>query len=342
MNSIERIMATLQGNPTDRRAISLLLSLYGARLTDCRLSEYYTDAEAYARGQSAVRETFQPDILFAPFAFAMEGAAFGGRVMFLDNAPPNLARPAIASADDVDQLAIPDVDSHPQVLYFREVVRRMSAEHGDEVPVAAIAAGPVDLPAMILGIEGWMETLLFDEDGAKRMLEISIPYFVRRANAMLADGAMFVVISANFANPSIVTRDIVTNWSIPALREALARIEGPVVIHSGGAPLAPYIDLFRGLPNVKGFVLNGKESFEVARQKLGPEPLLLGNIEGPGLFLREREEIMADCLAVLRDRCHDPRFALATSMSDIGFDTPPENIHVFREAVESLTEVHVL
>ena len=76
MNSIERISATLQGKPTDRRAVSLLLPLYGARLTDCKPSKYYTDAAAYARGQSAVRETFQPDVLFGPFAVALEGAAF--------------------------------------------------------------------------------------------------------------------------------------------------------------------------------------------------------------------------------------------------------------------------
>lgn len=342
MNSIERISATLQGNPTDRRAVGLLLPLYGARLTDCKLDEFYTNPEAYARGQSAVRETFQPDLLFGPFALALEGAAFGSRVRFFDNAAPNLARPAIASADEIDQLTIPDVDSHPQLLYFREVIRRMSAEHGDEIPVAAIVAGPVDLPAMILGIEGWLETLLFDEAGTKRMLDISIPFFVRRVNALLSDGAMFVVLSANFANPSVVTRKIATELAVPALREALAQLDGPVIFHSGGAPLAPYLDLFAGLPNVTGFALNGGDSFAVARQKVGPQPVLLGNIEGPGLFLREREEIRDDCLAVLRDRRDDPHFVLATSMADIGYDTPPEKIHVFREAAEAFAEESAL
>ena len=46
MNSMERILATLAGEPTDRRAISLTLPLYGARLTSCDLRTYYTDPGA--------------------------------------------------------------------------------------------------------------------------------------------------------------------------------------------------------------------------------------------------------------------------------------------------------
>ena len=61
MNSMERIQAALAGKPVDRRAIAPVLGLYGARLTNCPLDQYYTDPAAYARGQSAVRETFQPD-----------------------------------------------------------------------------------------------------------------------------------------------------------------------------------------------------------------------------------------------------------------------------------------
>ena len=191
---------------------------------------------------------------------------------------------------------------------------------------------------MILGLEGWLETLLFDEAGTKRMLEICVSFFVRWVNALLSDGAAFAVFPISFANPSVVTRKIAAELSVPTMQEALAQLDGPAFIHAGGLPLAPHLDLFTGLPNVPGFVLNGGDSFSLARQRIGPDPVLLGNIEGPGLFLRQREEIRADCLAVLRDRRDDPRFVLATSMADIGFDTPPENIHVFREAVEAFAE----
>ena len=63
MNSLERVTAALSGKSFDRRPVSITLSLYGARLTNCPLTTYYTDADEYFRGQEAVYKTFQPDIL---------------------------------------------------------------------------------------------------------------------------------------------------------------------------------------------------------------------------------------------------------------------------------------
>jgi uroporphyrinogen decarboxylase len=90
MNSLERLHATLAGKPLDRRAVAPVLGLYGARLTGCPLEQYYTDPVAYVRGQTAIREMFQPDILYAPVAFASLGAAFGGELVHLETMPPDL------------------------------------------------------------------------------------------------------------------------------------------------------------------------------------------------------------------------------------------------------------
>lgn len=223
----------------------------------------------------------------------------------------------------------------PHLLYFREAIRRMSAEHGPHVPVAAIVSGPIDLPAMILGIDGWLESLLLNKEATRRVLEMTISYSVDWINALFSDGAAFVALPVDFASPRIVTRDIAVQITVPALREALAQVTGPIFIHSGGAPLAPSVELLAGLPNVAGFVLNGGDELALARKKIGPEAVLVGNIEGPSLFMRTREEIEADCLTALRDRRGDPHFVLGTCMADISFDTPPEKIAVFRETAEA-------
>ncbi len=337
MNGLERVLATLRGEPTDRRAVSLTLSLYGARLTGCRLTEYYADPVEYARGASAVMETFQPDILFGPFALCLEGAAFGSQVRFYEDQAPNLARPAISSSDEIAQLAVPDIDTHPRLRFFRAAIRRMATEHGRQAAIAAVALDPMGLPAMIMGIEGWLETLLFDEAGTQRMLEMSVPYSVRWANALLAEGATFVVMPAAFANPTIVTREMAARIAVPALREAYSQVNGLLVIHSAGAPLAPFLDLLADLPNVVGFVLNHRDSFAEARARVGPQPALLGNIDGPTLHTRRPDEIVAECRKVLHDRRDDPRFILGTSAADIGFDTPVENIRAVLRAAQAFS-----
>jgi len=295
MNSFERISRTISGGKLDRRAISPILPLYGARLTGCDLKSYYTESKKYMEGQDAILETFKPDVLFGPFALAIEGAAFGSKIRYFENQAPNLEVPVISSMDEIDKVAVPDKNLDKNLLYFRESIRGMASLYGSEVPVAAIISGPVDLPAMLLGIEGWIETLLFDADGTKKMLELSIRHSVDFMNALFSDGASFIALPVNFANPSMVTREIAEKITVPALLEAFSQIDGPVFIHSGGSVLSPFIELFADLSNVAGYVLNGGDDFGQAREKIGPEPVLAGNIEGPGLIFLDEVEIM-NCL----------------------------------------------
>ncbi len=338
MNALHRIQSVLQGRPTDRRAVSLTLSLYGARLTNCPLTKYYADPAAYARGQRAVRETFQPDALFGPLSLPLEGASFGSEIRFFDNQAPNLKRPALASAADLPRLTVPDIDSHPIQRYFTEAIRLMARDHSGEVSIAAIALSPVDLPVMLLGIEGWLEALLFDQTGTQNILNMSAPYFVRRVNALFRAGATFIVLPCPFVNPRIVTRAMAEQLISTVLSPAFAQVNGPLVIHSGGAPLAPFINLFAGLPNVIGFVLNHGDSVAEARQKIGPEPLLIGNIEGPELVDQTPAQIEADCMALLQNAQDDPRFILGTSGADVRFDTPVEHILLLRQCAEAFAQ----
>ena len=169
------------------------------------------------------------------------------------------------------------------------------------------------------------------------MLEIVVPYFVCWANALLAEGAALVIVPVAFANPTIVTREMAAQIAVPVLREAYSQVDGPLVLHSAGAPLSPFLDLLAGLPNVVGFVLNHGDSFAEARARVGSQPMLLGNIDGPTLHAREPDEIAAECRKVLLDRRDDPRFILGTSAADIGFDTPVENIRAVRRAAQAFS-----
>lgn len=337
MNNMERIQATLAGEPIDRRAVSLTLSLYGARLTSCDLREYYTNPSAYARGQSAVREIFQPDVLFAPFALSLLGAAFGSEVRFFDDHPPNLARTAIPSVREIDRLEVPDVNENPQLTYFRESLRLMAEECGREIPVAAVALSPVDLPAMILGIESWLETLLFDKEGARRILDITTPHFIQWVNALLSDGAACIVLPVPFTNPKIVPRATARDIAVPAMRVAFEQVKGPMILHHVGARINPYLDLLMDMSNVAAFCVDSQDDLAESRKIVGPGPTLMGKIDGPSLHTRDAANVREECLSVLRDRRDDPRFILASSAADIDFHTPPENIHAFREAAEEFS-----
>jgi len=338
MNSLERCMATIQGERTDRRFVSLTLSLYGAGLTGCPLMRYYTDAEAYVRGQIAVMETFAPDVLFSPFALTAEAQAFGMDVQYHDQQAPALRRPSVDSAAAFLDLPLPDIALHPRLLYVRQTVQGLSQRLGREVPVAGFALSPLDLPALVMGLDTWLETLLFDRDMAQSILEITSRFFVAWTNTLFQDGATLVVSPAIFSNPVVITPELLTDIAEPCLHRAFSQVNGPLLLHHGGNPIGAFLSVFRDLPHVIGFGIDHRDDYALARSNAGPEKVIMAGPSGPNLDRHSPDYIKQAVGRLLESSAGDSRMAVMTTGADIPLSTPPENILAIKTAVESVVQ----
>ena len=326
MTSLERVLAALAGRPQPRPPFTLTLSLYGARLTGCPLTEYYRLPERYAEGQEAVMDLCSPDILFSPFALTLEAQAFGSELKFLPDNPPNIRRPAVDSADEFLRLPLPDPEGHPSLLYLRESVRRLAGKHHGRTPICGILTAPVDLPAIVMGIDMWIEALIFTPEKAAAILDMAQAHFVGMANALLADGANFIGLTTVFSNPTIMFPKMIATVILPALARAFQEVQGPIVFHHGGNPMLPYLEGYLALPNVAAFAIDHRDSLVEARDILGPGRLLLGNLNGLTLSRLSMEKVLENVDHILDDRKDDPCFIFSTSAADVPLDTPPELI----------------
>lgn len=304
-----------------------------AKLSKCPLRTYYTDPSAYARGQRAIVETFDPDVVVAPFVLVGLAEAFGGQVRYFDDQPPNLVRPAISSAEDVGRLTLPDPDTHPALLYYREALRALVAEHGRERIIAAPMLGPFDLPIMIMGLEAWLESVLFSGDQMLRVLEVTIPFAQRWVNALVSDGASALVLPSPFLTPAVITSELAERVVIPAIWGAYEQLPCPVFLHSVGGPFLPLLRLLAGLPNVAGAVVDEGEDLTESRDALGPTALLFGGLDGGRSWRRTPEQIETFVRQILLDRKDDPRFVFATIGADVAWQTRPEQIHAIQRTI---------
>ncbi len=333
MNSFERILATLQNQPTDRPPFFLNASLYGARLTGASLDDHYTQAALYAEGQMAIRDVFSPDLLTSPFLVPAIGEAFGSSRRDHPRQAPNISGFAAQSAEAMLKLPLPDVDSHPRLVYLRETIRILAAKYAGEVPIIGVLVSPLDIPPLVIGLEAWLDALLFEPAVAQALLDRLTPFFVALAEAMFSDGATAVALTANLANKDIVTPDVAHTLTLPCLRTALAELPGLVIFHHGGCPLVDQLVRFKGLPNVAAYVLDAGENLGAARQALGPGPVVMGNLNGPGLSDLQPGDVQALCDRAFAQRGEDRQFILSTCGADIQIDTPPECLAAITEAV---------
>ena len=326
MQPIERVFGIILGKPVDRTPFTLTTSLYGASLINCPVPEYFSDPDKYFKGQVAVVNELEPDIIFSPFALVKEAEAFGSESISTANNAPNLKKPVISDYSEISSLELPDIENHRSLIYLIESTRLLAEQYRGQIPIAAICTSPTELPALIMGIEGWIDTLLFHPEEAQLMMKLTSRFFVRFANMLLKAGASCIVTFADFSNPTIITRKIAEQTMIPVLQQAYAQLNGPIIFHHGGPRINPFLDLFPQLPNLAGIVISPKDSFEETRQIAGNDITVFGNLNGQMLWKANPNIIEKWTLNILENRRNDSHFILASSNADIPLETPLENL----------------
>jgi uroporphyrinogen decarboxylase len=332
MNSLERILATIPGTDTDYQPFTMLLSLYGASLIKANTVDYYRNPELWFEGQKAVVDIFDPDILITPFSFPIEAEAFGSELVFLDKYAPNTKKPIITHLAQINNLPTPDFEKSLPIQFFLKGTSLLAQNYGKTKAIAAPIHAPSDIPALLMGIEMWIDTLLFHHDKVHEIMEKTIEQFVRMGNAFFERGATFLVVPVNFTTAMMIT-DRIFEMLLPYLEKAFSQVKGPIVIHNGGSKLMPFIDRFAKLPNVIAFVLEPSESFNDARKIIGDEMILMGNFDGPGLANLTNEKAKEKTLKILNDRKNDKHFIFATSNADIPYETPVETIRTVVDTI---------
>jgi len=334
MNAYERVMNTLQAKPVDRVPVFAVLGAYGGKLTGADLRTLYSDAEAYVAGQRAVQEAFGFDLVLAPFDYSAIAEAFGSEVAWFSDQAPNLKRPSVNSAAAALALPLPNPQHTARLPFIVESTGQLSAIYRERVPVFAAVPGPVALPALILGLEAWLEILLFDEAAAQGLLEFTGDFFATWANTLLEAGATALIVTEGMAAAEISQRSLFAERMLPHLRTVFARVRGPMVFHHTGGRINPILDLLPCLPGLAGVVISSKDDLAEARQRLGPGLLLLGNLDNLLFPSTSAEEIHEGSLACLRVAAPAGPFILANSGADIPFSTPPENLRAMISASE--------
>jgi len=334
MNSFERIIATIKGEETDRKAFTATLSQYGSKYCAASNQEYYQDPEVYSKGQIAISEKFGTDVLFGPFALALIGKAFGAELKFYADRPPMFRKPFIQSVDELLNFPYPDIQSDPAILYLRDSIKILSSHFNQKVPVSAVSLNPVDMPIMIFGMDKWLEIFLLDRNGFYRTMEYIIPFFIDLTNALINDGAACVSMPTVFANSGLVTRKQTAEIVNPILKSAFSKINGGIIMHHGGVPFLPYFDTYKDFPdNVIGFGMDWTDDYREARNIIGENRVLLFGIDGPSLYLKGARDVVDNCRKILESTKSDNRHILFSCSSDILCNTPEENILAMKEAV---------
>ncbi len=325
MTSRERVLAHLDGRPVDRLPLMPITMMFAADLIGARYRDYCTDYRVLTDGQLRTAEQFGFDYVNTMSDPAREAADCGATVEYFDHQPVAIVEDQALLADKarLASLKVPDPlgggrmhNGIKALALFRERVGR------DRI-VEGWIEGPIAEAADLRGINTVMLDFYDDPAFVRDLFEFVIEMELRFALEQLKAGAD--IIGVGDAAASLVGPQIYEEYVWPyekKLVDGIHALGGKVRLHICGNTRR----ILEGMGKLGCDIvdLDSLAPISEARQKMGPDTILLGNLNPVTVLRNSSPQAVTAAIA----ECHrqaGPRFIVGAGC-EVPRDTPAANL----------------
>ena len=325
MTSLERVLTTLSHKEPDRTPLFLLLSMSGAKFAKLGIRDYFHNPDAMVEAQLAMRERYANDCLYGFFYAALEAEAFGGSTLFYDDGPPNTGVPPLASPAAIDRLTPPQLGQERGLGRVIEVLSKLKAAVGDDAPIIGVVTAPFSLPVMQLGFERYLKWMYEERRRFERLMEINSEFCVTWANAQLDAGATVICYINPVSSVTMVPRAFYLERGYALDHAVLARIRGPVAIHTASGRALPLIDDYAAT-GAAALGVSAEESVTELKARASAKLTLLGNLNGVAMRRWTPAEAERQVKRAIRQGAAGGGFILADNHGEIPWQVADETL----------------
>jgi MtaA/CmuA family methyltransferase len=234
MDSSERFMKALRGDPVDRVPLFPLLMFFAADRAGLSFREYATNGHALAHAQLKMLDRWGLDaITVCSDAFRLP-ADLGGDMQYPEERTPSMSEPLVRSKADLKKLKRPDPTAAGSRMGDRvEAVRVMAEAAGDRCVIVGWVEMPFAEACSLCGVQNFMLMLYEKPDLAHKVLEWVTDIEVEFGRAQLEAGAD--MIGAGDAAASMLSPKLFGEFALPYERRV---VDG---IHDAGGLIKLHI-----------------------------------------------------------------------------------------------------
>lgn len=334
MTPLERVMTALSFKEADRVPLFLNLTILGARELGLSIKEYYSSADNVVRAQLIMMKKYRNDMVTGFMYSAQEIEAWNGEVIFFDDGPPNSGEPFIKKLDDISKLKVPNINDTPCLLRELDVIRKLKAEVGGEVPIVGAVTSPFSLPVMQLGFEKYLDVIYSRRDLFDMLMKINEDFCVSWANAQLEAGATFISCADPLASPSIIERDTYLKTGFEAAKRTIARINGATATNLASGISIPVIDDLIAT-GTAAILISSKDDMAAAKKIAYGKVLLLGNINALEMRNWDSKRINSEVEFIISQGAPNGGFVFSDNHGEIPWQVSEDVLLELSDAVRS-------
>lgn len=330
MNGCERVLAFLDGKPVDRLPLMPVVMMFCADQIGVPYGRYVRDFQVLAEAQIQTALAFDFDIVSNMSDPAREAADCGAHVEFYDNQPAAIVESDALLTDKsvLGRLSTPDPLGGGRMHSAVRSLELMKQRVGDQKALMGWVEGPCAEGADLRGINNLMLDFYDDPPFVHRLFEFVLEMELRYAQAQVDAGADLIGIgdaAASLIGPTFYEEFV---WPYEKrLVDGLHAMGTRVRLHICGNVtkiVKRMGDLGCEIVDIDYFT-----PLATAREAMGPEQILLGNID-PVRALRDSNP--AAITAALA-QCHQEAGAryIVGAGCEVPRDTPLENVRAMAD-----------
>jgi MtaA/CmuA family methyltransferase len=315
--------------PDDRVIFRPILMHFAARLNHSSYGKFASDYKVLVESNIKAMEFFDTDLVSLISDPYRETSAFGAPIEFIDESVPRCLAQVVKNLDDVKNLKRPDVYKSERTLdrikgaeYYQKLL------HGN-VPVSGWIEGPLAEACDLVGVSDMLVRLMVDPDFTRYLIDKCL--LTAKDFALAQVDAGCDVMGIGDAICSQIDKemyDLFVKEKHMELIEYIHSIGGTVKLHVCG-DITHLLESFKDL-NADILDIDSMVDLDVAREILGPDVVLSGNINSVDIQNKTRDEVYQISRDLI-DKYKDSKYILAAGC-EITVDTPHDNLMAMREA----------
>jgi uroporphyrinogen decarboxylase len=326
---VDRVLASAARVPVP-------ISTYpGLSLTGARVVDVLSNAQAQVDTQFALHRRLDTAVLLSAMDLSAEAEAFGSEIHFSNDEIPRVAKPLVASREDVRRLAIPTPGDRRTSVHLTSI--RMMRRSAPEAVVIGGTIGPFSLTSQLVGVTQLMTLCLEDPDLVEAILEKATAFLTGYVRAFADAGADAVLMAepvAGLVSPALLGR--FSSANVARINQAVEAGSFQVFLHNCGARLKHLPQVLES--GVSLYHFGAPMDIGAALRQVPLDVVLAGNLDPAAVFCRGTAGSVAQSTASLLAATDGHRNFVPSSGCDLPPGTPLENLEAFYEAVAASNE----
>ncbi|MHC4442142.1 MAG: uroporphyrinogen decarboxylase family protein [Planctomycetota bacterium] len=334
MTSRQRIIACLEGEPTDCLPLMPITMMFAADRLGVKYGRYATDYGVLVEAQLKTAEEFDFDFVSVVSDPSREAADCGAEIEFFEDQPPAIveSRARLADKTELAKLKIPDPLGGGRMHDRVKAVDLFKQRLGNDKLIEGWIEGPCAEAADLRGINTLMLDLMDDKPFISDLFEFVVEMELRFAKAQIDAGADLIAMgdaAASLVGPQLYEELV---WSYEKkLIDGLHEMGTRVRLHICGN----INKILEGIGRLGCEIVDLDWMVPVAdaRREMGPQQVLLGNIDPVAVLRNGTPEIVEQHLAQCHREAGD-RYIVSAGC-EVTRDTPLQNVRALTQYARS-------